>query len=66
MQIQLNGNDCIVDEETSLAILVELRRVNPRQIAIELNEKLIPREDYETTMLTEGDRIELVTLAGGG
>ena len=66
MQIILNGQQCQLSEATSVAQFVESRQLNPRQIAIEINEKLVPRENYQAVLLAEGDCVELVTLAGGG
>ncbi|MEC9091870.1 MAG: sulfur carrier protein ThiS [Planctomycetota bacterium] len=66
MRISLNGQPYQLSEGTSVAQLVAVRELNPRQIAIEINEKLVPRENYPAILLAEGDCVELVTLAGGG
>jgi thiamine biosynthesis protein ThiS len=35
-------------------------------VAVEVNESLVPRERRESTHLRAGDRVELVTIMGGG
>jgi sulfur carrier protein len=35
-------------------------------VAVELNLSLVPRALHEQQLLTEGDRLEVVTLVGGG
>lgn len=66
MNISLNGAPRDVAEETTLADLVAQLDLEPRQVAIEVNESLIPREQHAMHRLDEGDRVEIVTLAGGG
>ena len=66
MQITLNGQQLPITENFSVASLVDQRELNPKQIAIEINCKIVPREDYEHVLLADGDNVELVTLAGGG
>jgi len=35
-------------------------------LAVEVNEDVVPREEYGATIVAEGDRVEVVTLVGGG
>jgi sulfur carrier protein len=37
-----------------------------RHVAVEVNEEVVPRARHATIQLREGDRVELVTLVGGG
>lgn len=46
-------------------LLVELK-LQPRFLAVELNRRVVPRADHATTPLSDGDRVEIVTLVGGG
>ncbi len=46
-------------------LLAELK-LQPRFLAVELNRRVIPRGDHATTLLSDGDRVEIVTLVGGG
>jgi len=46
-------------------LLGELGVTQPH-VAVELNLEVVPRAEHESTMLREGDRLEVVTLVGGG
>jgi sulfur carrier protein len=35
-------------------------------VAIELNLEILPKSDYGTTLLCDGDRVEIVQFVGGG
>lgn len=39
---------------------------DPRPIAVELNRAILPKKDYRTTFLLEGDQMEIVWFVGGG
>ena len=36
------------------------------KFAVEINETIVPRSDYQQALITEGDRIEIVQAIGGG
>ena len=36
------------------------------KFAVELNEAIVPRSDYQQAIINEGDRIEIVQAIGGG
>ncbi|HXH64367.1 MAG TPA: sulfur carrier protein ThiS [Mariprofundaceae bacterium] len=63
--IQLNGEARRVAAGTLAELVAELG-LERRMIAIELNLEVVPKSRYAETRLTEGDRIELVHMIGGG
>ncbi|HEY6563792.1 MAG TPA: sulfur carrier protein ThiS [Pirellulaceae bacterium] len=66
MVITLNGEERTIPPSTALADLLLQLTVVPKWVAVEVNERLIPRGDHATYQLCAGDRIEIVTLVGGG
>ena len=38
----------------------------PVQVVVELNEEIIKRENYDTTVLKDGDVVEILHFMGGG
>lgn len=66
MMIVVNGEEIDIAGCPTLADLVEHFGLGDRAVAVELNRQLIPRERHAETRLRKGDRIELVTLVGGG
>ncbi|HSQ23819.1 MAG TPA: sulfur carrier protein ThiS [Pyrinomonadaceae bacterium] len=66
MRIQVNGESQDLPDGSSLEDLVEKLSLPPVRIAIELNRNVARRDEWATTILTEGDRIEIVHFVGGG
>lgn len=66
MQIHVNGEPREVPEGTTVAALLELLEVRMKGVAVEWNLAVIPRSEHATAVLAEGDRVEVVTLVGGG
>ena len=66
MQVEVNGEQYQVAAGASVAQLLDQLQLDPRYLAVEHNLQLVPRADHADTILTEGDRLEVVTLVGGG
>jgi thiamine biosynthesis protein ThiS len=62
----VNGAARQVDSAATVASLLGELGLDPRQLAVERNLELVPRREHEATRLAEGDRLEIVTLVGGG
>ncbi len=65
MQLVINGKS-EEREAATVAALLSLRGNDPAKVVVELNEVIVPREDYAATGLTAGDRLEIVQFVGGG
>jgi thiamine biosynthesis protein ThiS len=66
MQITVNGEPKAVAAGATVADLVAMLDVAPERVAVEVNEQLVRRSSYAQTRLNGGDRVEIVTLVGGG
>lgn len=66
MQLTVNGQDRELAEGTTIAELLAELELDPRMLAVERNLALVPRAQHAETRLAAGDRIEVVTLVGGG
>jgi sulfur carrier protein len=66
MTLIVNGEPRPVADGMTLSQLVAELGLQKNPIAVELNRSLVPRHRHGETTLTEGDRIEIVTLVGGG
>jgi sulfur carrier protein len=62
----INDEPQDVPEGTTLAALLSELGRKARFCAVERNRALVPRATHESCVLTEGDRLEIVTLVGGG
>ncbi len=64
--IAVNGEDMRVPAGSTVADLVASRGLKPSQVAIEINKDIVPRLTHADRKLEPGDRVEIVTLVGGG
>ena len=64
--VQVNGNlhNCPMGQ-TLPDLLMQLN-LNPRLIAIEYNGEILHRQFWDGQAVVEGDRLEIVTIVGGG
>jgi sulfur carrier protein len=65
MKITVNGEERTLEPKTVLGYLVELG-IDSRAVAVELNLDILEKGEYATTMLNEGDKVEIVQFVGGG
>ena len=66
MQLTVNGQERELAAGATIAELLAELGLDPRMLAVERNLHLVPRAQHAETQLTEGDRVEVVTLVGGG
>lgn len=62
----VNGDRQNCTEGTLLPQYLEQIGLNPRLIAVEYNGEILHRQYWATTNLGDGDRLEIVTIVGGG
>lgn len=66
MIIQVNGELREVDEALSLSNLIDQLELSPQRVAIELNKEVVRRSNWNSIVLRENDRVEIVHFVGGG
>ncbi len=66
MHIQLNGEPLELPDGQSVADLLQRLDLVGRRLAVELNRDIVPRSQHATTLLAEGDQVEVVHAIGGG
>ncbi len=67
VQIFLNGKMEYVKANTSLKAYLETKKdILPKVFVVELNMKIINKDNYAINYLKTGDRIEVVQFCGGG
>jgi thiamine biosynthesis protein ThiS len=66
MQIMFNGEQRDATEGITVAALLEELQLPPKRVAVEVNLELVPRDRHADCVLRDGDRLEVVTLVGGG
>ena len=66
LQITLNGDAHEVDVPVTVADLLAQLAIDPRRVAVEHNLIVLKRDTFGTTMVGDGDAIEIVNFVGGG
>ena len=64
--LRVNGRPVELPGPTPLLQYLKGMGVDPRTVAVEVNERILERDEFATTELGEGDRIEIVRMVGGG
>ena len=64
--LQINGKPVQLAGPTPLVAYLEGLGVSPRAVAVEHNGVIIERDAYATTILDDGDAVEIVRMVGGG
>lgn len=66
MTISVNGEPVAVPAGTTVSALLKLLGVEPVQIAVELDGKVVRREAWSDTPIDSGATLEIVRFVGGG
>ncbi len=66
IEVVVNGVDKEMRHGSSLSDLIEELGLEPSRLAVEWNLKIVSRALWDSTILREGDRLEIVHFVGGG
>jgi sulfur carrier protein len=64
--VLVNGESRPCTAETLLPAFLAVLGLNPRLVAVEYNGEILHRQLWKTTHLRPDDRLEIVTIVGGG
>lgn len=66
IKIKLNGKENEIKSGLSVNDLLVKWKIRPELVAVELNESILQKLDYDSTFLKQGDSLEFVFYMGGG
>ncbi|HEO8422687.1 sulfur carrier protein ThiS [Niallia sp. FSL W8-0635] len=67
MNIQLNGKEQQLPKDVAtVEDLLCLFELNNRIVIVEINRDILQKDQYQTYILKERDRVELIHFVGGG
>ena len=66
MRVFVNGEEREVPDAVTVTGLLAAIEVTAARVAVEVNRKIVPRSLHAEHALREGDRVEIVTMVGGG
>ncbi len=66
VRVRVNGEELSLPQCVSVAGLLERLKISTPRVAVERNRQIVPKADYATTPLKQGDVLEVVEFVGGG
>lgn len=66
MTLHINGEKRDFPDGLTVAALVAQLGMKPDRVAVELNLEIVPRTQWDTIALKNGDKLEVVHFVGGG
>lgn len=66
MKVFINGETKEIVEKINLQTFLKSLSLASERIAVELNEAVVRRKDWENTTLSDADKIEVIHFVGGG
>jgi thiazole synthase len=66
VQLKVNGEERQFETALTIRSLLAELGLEPAKIAVERNLEIVPRSQYDTVAVADGDRLEIVQFIGGG
>lgn len=66
INVKINGKPEKLENQISIGELLAKKQIKKEVVTIELNNQILDRGKFETTLLKEGDNLEFVYYMGGG
>ena len=66
IQVYVNGSTKTYEQPLAIAELLMRMDLAGRKVAVERNGEIVPRGAHSSTLLSDGDRLEIVAAVGGG
>lgn len=66
MNIVINGQPADIADGWSVGELVRARTDEQRRVAVARNSEVVPRSEWDSTALSEGDKVEILAPVAGG
>ena len=64
--VTINGHSIELKSSNTIAEYLAQNDYKADRIAVELNEAILPKDSYASTILKDGDVLEIVSFVGGG
>jgi sulfur carrier protein len=66
MHIKINGDPHALPGPLSVSELLARLEIDARRVAVELNTSVVKKVAYDSSVIRDGDEIEIVNFVGGG
>ncbi len=65
-KIFVNGKEKTLESEMNISRLLQKKNIRPSIVTVEVNDEVVERKNYDSVLLKNGDRVEIVFFIGGG
>jgi sulfur carrier protein len=66
LHVRVNGEPRTLGAGVCVAELIEALGLAGRRLAVAVNREVVPRAQYRTRRISDGDRVEILEAVGGG
>ena len=68
MKIKINGEERIIQCNKSISLNETMKSLgySPNTVIVELNKLIINSEEWNNKFIKDGDKLEIVSIVGGG
>ena len=66
IQITVNGSTRVLEGSLDVGALLAALQLAGKKVAVERNGEIVPRSAHGSTLVLDGDRLEIVVAVGGG
>ncbi|MBL4712785.1 MAG: sulfur carrier protein ThiS [Gammaproteobacteria bacterium] len=66
ISLTLNGEDIQLEDNTNIEQLLQNLSLKNKRLAVEINQQIVSRSDFNTHVLQDQDKVEIVQAIGGG
>src|SRR5262245_17192456 len=66
IEVTVNGKAQRLEQSVRISGLLETLELSGKKVAVERNGEIVPRSAHATTLLADGDQLEIVVAVGGG
>ena len=66
MNILVNQKKIIISKESTVISILTNLDIEDKYLAIEINETILPKSEYDKYIIQENDKIEIINAIGGG
>ena len=66
MNIFVNQKKTIISKESTIISILTNLDIEDKYLAIEVNETILPKSEYDKYIIQENDKIEIINAIGGG
>ena len=66
MKVLVNGDPLKIDKKVTISELLNFLEISKVRVAVEVNREIVSKVKFESTLISEGDSVEIVKAIGGG